>query len=277
MKITKSNLVGIVSLASLVLGSTSAFAAPVGTAKTKGEITFTERTGGGDGNVLLPSQPPVIVTPVDPSPSTPAGPLMITDAPKFDFGTVEISGKDELYSAKTSAYFKVVDGVTTSDKIYSAPIVQIEDVRKDTATQTWALAVSATPFKTVSDAELTGAEIRVQNKGIVFNNSVASPGDKNPVGISTTTSGYTIGSSPKVVMSSAAGKGNGKSSLVLDSGFKNDGTKADGSAYTETDKIDDVQLFVPITANKVKDTVYTSTITWSLYNTPEAIGTTPAA
>lgn len=273
MKLSKRSLTSIAILGSLTVGTATSLAAPT-TATPKGKVQFTERTGGGDGTVTLPeTEPPVVVVPEDPNPS-PAGPLMIKDAPTFDFGTVEISSKNESYSVKTSSYFKTdADGKATTEKAYNAPILQIEDVRSETETQTWSLAVSATPFKTASGEELAGAEIRVQQPSLVFNNTYTD--QRNPAGISTTTAGYTIGSASKVVLTSSAGKGNGLTSLVLDKNYK-DGKKVDGTDYAATDKIEDVQLFVPVTANKIKDAQYTSTVTWSLYDTPEAIGTTPA-
>ena len=42
-------------------------------------------------------------------------------------------------------------------------------------------------------------------------------------------------------------------------------------AYTADTKVDNVQLFVPVTATKITNALYTSTISWTLSDTPDAI------
>ncbi|MGX7418178.1 WxL domain-containing protein [Carnobacterium gallinarum] len=277
MKVTKKSLISLVSLATFTIGGTPTLAATVGTATPEGSVTFGERTDGGDGNVTLPGtgEPGEVVRPVDPTPS-PAGPLMITNAPKFDFGTVEIKSTDATYPVKASEYFTTVNNVPTTAKVYKSPMVQIEDVRSEVDSQTWSLAVSATPF-TAGGAELAGAEIRIGQKSVVFNNTLAAADQKNPAGITTTAGGYTIKPTAQTVLSSAAGKGNGKTTLVLDNNYR-EGGYDDGSGttsqYTADSKIDDVQLYVPITASKSKGQIYTSTISWIVSDTPEAINAT---
>ena len=243
------------------------------TATTQGLVNFTERETGGDGSITVPeTQPPMIVKPVDPHPSMPGGPLMILDAPTFDFGTVEIASKNMLYSVKTVAYNQVnEDGSLVPEKSYFPPFLQVEDVRGNTRTQNWALTVAATAFKSDSQ-ELTGAEIRIQQPSLVFNNSVVD--ERNPEGIITPQSGYSLSATAKLILSTEPGKGNGLTSLVMDTQYLA-GKKADGSSYTETDKIEDVQLYVPVTASKEKGQAYQSTITWSLYNTPEIVEVSP--
>lgn len=239
------------------------------TATPRGLVSFTERGTGGDGSITVPeTAPPIIVKPVDPHPSMPAGPLMILDAPTFDFGTVEIASKNMLYSVKTVAYNQInEDGSLAPEKSYYPPFLQVEDVRGNTVTQSWALTVAATPF-TSGNQELIGAEIRIQRPSLVFNNSVVD--ERNPEGIITIESGYSINPKAQLILSTDPGKGNALTSLVMDTNYL-EGKKNDGSLYTETDKIEDVQLYVPVTAYKEKAEIYQSTITWSLYNTPEIV------
>lgn len=252
---------------------------PVGAAElpttvtTQGSVSFTERGTGGDGSITVPeTAPPIIVKPVDPHPSQPGGPLMILDAPTFDFGTVEIASKNMLYSVKTVAYNQVnEEGSLVPEKSYFPPFLQVEDVRGNTRTQSWGLTVAATPFKSESQ-ELIGAEIRIQQPSLVFNNSVVD--ERNPEGIATPQTGYSISSVAKLILSTEPGKGNALTSLVMDTNYR-EGKKADGSSYTETDKIEDVQLYVPVTAYKEKAQTYQSTVTWSLYNTPEIVVVSP--
>lgn len=237
-------------------------------ANSKGLVTFKERSSGGNGNIIVPeTKPPIEVAPVNPSPSSPEGPLMIVDAPLFDFGTVEISSRNSLYSTKTTAYYQLDEtGQVTAEKKYSAPILQIEDVRGNTTQQVWSLSVSATPFR-AADVELVGAEIRVQRPSLIFNNTVAE--ERAPEGITTTAAGYTISTAAQRILYSDPGKGNGLTSLVFDQNYQA-GQKSDGTDYGENELINDVQLFVPVTANKQKEIVYQATVTWSLHSTPES-------
>lgn len=259
---------GTFSLWLLLSQPVSAVSLPL-TATTEGRVTFTERGNGGDGSITVPeTAPPVIVKPVDPHPSMPAGPLMILEAPTFDFGTVEIASKNMLYSAKTVPYNQInEEGSLVPKKSYFPPFLQVEDVRGNTLTQSWALTVAATPFKS-SSQELIGAEIRIQRPSLIFNNSVID--ERNPEGISTPAAGYSISTTAKEILTTEPGKGNALTSLVMDTEYL-EGKKVDGSSYTADDKIDDVQLYVPVTAYKEKGQIYQSTITWSLYNTPETV------
>lgn len=275
MKLTKKSIIGFVTVATLLAGSApSVFAVEVGTATPKGKVNFVEGVIDTEPpTVISPeTEPPEEVKPEEPNFTT--GLLRIVDAPVFDFGDVAISSSNALYSVKTNKYSKVVDGVVTATPVYKAPMVQIEDIRGETATQTWSLAVSATEFKTANDEALTGAEIRVKDKGIVFNNTRTPDRVAPGSGINTTAAGFTIGSTAKVVLSSEAGKGNSITSLALDPQYKEGGFDSGSGtvqAYTADTKVDNVQLFVPVTATKITNALYTSTISWTLSDTPDAI------
>lgn len=136
MKKNKLAVLGLSAVLGLNLGITSVLADESGdtgtkSATSKSNITLT--ASGDDSDPVAP------IVPDDPSnPTGQTGPLTIDNASTLNFGTQEISSKEEVYTTTTVN-----------------PNVQVSDHRGTGAG--WTLQVSLSKFTTSANKELKGA------------------------------------------------------------------------------------------------------------------------
>lgn len=228
------------------------FAAPIFSqaADTKSESTITFEEDGGTG--VGPIDPTDPTNPVDPDPSDPnpvvptTGPLRIDYISNIHFGKQKLTGTDKTYFA---AYDKVVEKGNASNEITVPSYVQVSD---DRGTNTgWTLTVSNTQFNN-GTADLDGTVLRLEQPSI--NSTNLGKADPSVV-------------TPQIVLD-----GNGVASNVLVAAANEGiGTWTDmfGLAPTNGETENKaVSLEVPGVSQKVKDTKYTSELTWTLTATP---------
>ncbi|OXS66993.1 cell surface protein [Lysinibacillus sp. KCTC 33748] len=201
----------------------------------------------GEGSVTPPVDPtdpgnPDPVDPVDPTgptkPGTP-GPLSIDYASSLDFGTQDITSANKTYYAKAQKFGKRGDGPN---------YVQVSDTRGTDAG--WSLQVKQDgQFKTETGKELAGAEI-------TFKNAWVNTASESPIpSISKKTFSLKPEGNGVVedIMTAKVGEGNGTYVLV----FGEDQTAADS-----------IELFVPGKTTKYAGEQYSTSLTWTLTDTP---------
>ncbi|MBQ6485356.1 MAG: WxL domain-containing protein [Carnobacterium sp.] len=279
MKLTKLAVIGFITFGAIASVTQTVSAATIGTAEPKATVKFEEENDdNNNGVIILPdTQPQVEVKPEIPVTSA-TGPLMITQAPTFDFGTVAIKAVDAKYSAKAAEYKQKTgenpDGtpIFAADSIYSAPLLEVKDARGN-ADGAWTVTVKASEFVsddavTANQKKLAGAAITLKNAK-VFNNMLSENGTSaveiDPNGINAKTS-ITINGTEQTILGAKGGSGQALTSYVADSNYT--GTTA--TNYTGTDKINDIELHVPVTAEKDKTKNYVATVTWTLSDDPAA-------
>ncbi|WP_054711086.1 WxL domain-containing protein [Bacillus sp. JCM 19041] len=210
-----------------------------GTYDTNAKIKFVPAEDGT--GPVDPEEPETPVDPVDPTdpegpgPGTP-GPLSIDYASSFQFGEQEITSRDKTYTADPQTY-KDTENVGPN-------YVQVTDNR---GTETgWSLQVVQNgQFKTASDQELLGAEIRVKNAAV---NSISQSPKPSTVKDSFE---LTPGTVDNVV---SAHDGEGAGTYLYHFG-------------TSATAAESVELFVPGSSTKYADS-YSTTLTWTLSDTP---------
>ncbi|WFA03821.1 WxL domain-containing protein [Bacillus sp. HSf4] len=160
-------------------GAFSALAADGGEYDSKGIVEFTPSTGITPP--VDPENPGEEVEPEGPGGETPEpgtnGPLSIDFASSFNFGTNEISNKDEVYYAAPQK-INITDAEGNTRTEERANYVQISDNRGTNAG--WTLQVQENGQLSNSDtlnSELTGAEITLTGATAVSSSSdsVAAP------------------------------------------------------------------------------------------------------
>lgn len=235
----KLSLIPIAAFALILVAGGNTALADGGTYDTKAKIEFIPAEDGTDP--VDPEEPETPVDPVDPTdpegpgPGTP-GPLSIDYASSFQFGEQEITSRDRTYTAAPQTY---------NDSTKVGPnYVQVTDNR---GTETgWSLqVVQNDQFKTASEQELRGAEIRVKNAAVNSISQSAKP---------TTVKGsfeLTPGVESEVV---AAHDGEGAGTYLYHFG-------------TSETAAESVELFVPGSSTKYADS-YSTTLTWTLSDTP---------
>ncbi|MDT2595666.1 WxL domain-containing protein [Enterococcus dongliensis] len=144
----KNKIIGAMLLSTVLLSSFAVTPAlAVGTATSKGDITFTEPTGPVDP--VKPTDPTKPVEPADPTnPGTgQSGPLSLDVVPTLPFGTHEIGNGTQTYT---------VDGSKNA-----TPYLQVSDRRgvgTDGQAQGWNVTVKVSDFKKDNQI-LEGAEL----------------------------------------------------------------------------------------------------------------------
>ncbi|MDR2833911.1 MAG: WxL domain-containing protein, partial [Streptococcaceae bacterium] len=238
------------TLGTMAIGATSASAATVAMT-TPGKVSFTQSTTTNP-EIIDPTNPTVI-TPT--TPTTPKGALDIDYASDFDFGNHAVSyGTSKTYEALLD---EVVYGDGTHH--YTSPFVAVHDERGTFAG--WNLTVKNTPFtastttSTALGGTLTGATVKVINTSVKSGSTDMAYAPSN--------AGFTIDGTGAAqnVMAAQTDKGMGAWTYVM--GASTDVTNPD----TATGTTKGVTLNIPSSA-MMKAEIYTSTITWTLADTP---------
>lgn len=271
----KKNILATVLLSSILLPvfTTSASAADVGTASTKGTVTFEKVDGNEGGGVIEPGTEDKDENEIDPGPGgdggSTTGPLRLEFVPNFKFGTVKLKTGETTHGAIYQEYAKVND--PTAEVKAMPQFVQVTDERGSAGK--WDVKVSATTFAPATG--VTADQPALANTKIVlkeqkFFNTV---GDFVPGATATTdlVEGFTAdsaiptdGSSIQILATKAGATTDGsKTSLVFNNAYV---PLADGatSPYVIGERNDGVML-KKANGDKVLTGVnYESTLTWTL-------------
>lgn len=220
---------------------------------TNAKIEFTTEDENGGGGPVDPEDPDKPVTPGGEGGST-KGPLRITYVPNLSFGKQKVSGSTKTYNAVASKVEKNEDGLVVDGRHF----VQVADERGEETPSGWNLTVQRDEFKQNENGLiLTGAKLNFA-KDKEFD--------------------YTNEGSKDITRADVEVK-NGEASLVMNAP-KETGDFFNSTAYGKTDGVtgegteespkttDGVQLTVP--GGSMKAGEYTSTLTWTLANTPAA-------
>ena len=270
MKLTKLVVIGLVAGGSvLALVAPEVSALETKTATSQGKVKFINGdTPGTDGYVQKPDEPGTWYLPEDSNKSE-VGPLMITNAPTLDFGTVGIKTSDAKYSVKPTVYNQTTldaDGnpvvSTPAVKVYETPFLEVQDTR-GTDTAEWKVVVKADEFKRAdTQAPLKGAQIEITGAK-AYNNAIdvatatrqlVAP-SANGINVTPT---LAITDTNQTIMTGKSNAGASLTSYVMDSAYERT------NSYTADSKIDSVKLAVPVSAGVQKDVDYSSTLTWTL-------------
>ncbi|AQY52313.1 WxL domain-containing protein [Listeria weihenstephanensis] len=247
MKLLKVATLSTVMVASLSITGLTAFAADNDTSSDAKVLFQADDTG--TTTPTDPTDPGKPVTPTDPvNPST--GPLRIDFASQINFGEQTISGAAKDYYALFTELQPIDDsGAPVGAKKYVPHYVQVTDNRGSNAG--WNLTVSGTAFENSTGAELTGATLTLSDAKL--SSSMAptlTPGTVTPEVV--------VGTTPGILVSAEADKGMGT--------WVNSFGTVSGTSNTDTNK--SVKLHVPAEAKKVAGETYTSTLTWTINDTP---------
>ncbi|RKQ31519.1 WxL domain-containing protein [Oceanobacillus halophilus] len=218
-----------------LLGMSNVDAEGVSKGDSKASISFIEDTDSND--ILDPTDPDEPYEPGegDDGKTDNSGPLSIDYVPKLDFGKQTISLIDKTYHTKNVE-----------------PFIQVTDKRGEATG--WTVTVSATPFES-DDDQLEGAKIKFQNATIVTHTNYVDYGAPIPINngdIELTTDNVT-----KPVVYAEEGKGRGS---WLTRWFPTD---------ESPENLND-SVSLTVIGGTAKDEMYTSTLTWTLENTPQA-------
>ncbi|MBA3927715.1 WxL domain-containing protein [Listeria rustica] len=245
MKVNKLVVMGMVAVVSLSTAGLSTYAAST---TSDAKVLF-ESDDNGVTPPVDPTDPGTDVTPTDPvAPTT--GALRIDFASQFNFGTQTISGAAKDYHALYSEIQPLdAGGLATGPKKYVPQYVQVTDNRGSNAG--WNLTVSGTEFTNASSQTLAGATLTLGGGTL----SSAMPNTLTP---GTVTPSVTVGAASQVLVSAEANKGMGTWVHSFGSTI----------GVTAADTNPDVTLHVPAEAQKVAGSTYTSTLTWTINDTP---------
>ncbi|WP_430536311.1 WxL domain-containing protein [Listeria rocourtiae] len=228
--------------ASLIAPNTTiANAAEVGSLNSTGSVTFKAQDSSDGNDPVNPLDPD---TPVDPDSTDPGtnGPLSLDYVSSFDFGTQTISGETKTYTAK-------LDKMSVGGSQIDVPNnVQVTDNRGSNTG--WQLTVSENGQLTdESSRNLDGAEIKIAKATAIT---------KSDSDITAPTVATSIALNP-----------DGTASMVMnaeaDQGM---GHWIDNFGADSTEASDAVTLSVPGKSAKYADSAYTTTLTWTLSDTP---------
>ncbi|EUJ16959.1 WxL domain-containing protein [Listeria aquatica] len=252
--------IGMGSAAGMIFAiPVSAFAADGAEYQSNGVVQFVPSTG-----ITKPMNPDdpqgETITPVDPTtpeglaePGT-SGPLSIDFASSIDFGTNEITARDETYYAKAQK-FNQVDGSTG----WTSNFVQVSDHRGTNLG--WMLTVKQEGQFSNADTqnkELVGAQIKFTDSQVVSNaEGMQAPDAKDivldPAGAEST------------VMSAQIHKGAGSWIDKWGSVSEEPATEGSDAEATKVNKA--ISLFIP--GKSAKDAVqYKTKLTWKLSDVP---------
>lgn len=257
-------------LAAATIGSTTVSAAVANDYDSKGSVTFRpseDPTDPVDPENPDPNTPVDPVNPdgTDPEPGT-KGPLSIDFASSFDFGTNQISSKDQTYYARAQKYAEDAADPTKTHAD-TANYVQVTDNRGNNAG--WNLKVKQNKQFTATDANakhqvLDGAAITLAAPAVAT--SAGATGVVTaPVATATITLDPT-GAAESPVMAAAENAGQGTWVDAWGTVEEVDEPQAGGTT-AKANVTKDVSLFVP--GATVKDAVkYETTLTWILSDTP---------
>lgn len=260
MKLIKWTTKTAGTLAALMLlagiGST-AFAEEVGSVNSNGVVEFIQDPDDSPTSPVDPvdPDPSTPVSPIDPTdpggpaPGTP-GPLSIDFASSFDFGNNIISNVDQVYYAAAQAFSDAEGNLIAGSE--GPNYVQVTDNRGTLAG--WSLSVTQNgQLETAGGDSLIGAEITLASitpASISTSDAPTSPG----------TLTLDPNSTASNVLSAASGQGAG----TWVARFGNSATtNADSGRIENTE----VSLSVPGSSVKLAQE-YTTTLTWSLSDTP---------
>lgn len=220
-------------------------------------VTFTpatDPTGPVNPDSPDPTHP---VNPQKPDGTKPnsgtSGPLSIDYVSDFDFGTQKISSADQTYFATAQSY----SGNQSDTSVYA----QISDNRGTGAG--WTLSVTQDGQLTAGNNELKGAQITINDLSA---NTVSGSEAENAIAGGNIN--LTPGDGAFTVMSAKQGAGQGTWVVRMGDTSKlvdENGTGEKGSVR-KTDH--SVSLSVPGAANKIANMQYSSTLTWTLSDTP---------
>ncbi|MBA3926217.1 WxL domain-containing protein [Listeria rustica] len=246
MTFKKFAVIGLVTVsavaATLGMGN-HASAAEVGSVTTNGKVKFTKQAEGSVTPPVNPLDPDKTIDPDGGEGTGTTGPLNIAYVSSFDFGTQEISGETKTYNAK-------LDTVKVDGQNIEVPnSVQVADNRGNNAG--WNLTVSqGGQLKDGSARNLEGAQIALK-KGTAVT--------KTGTGVTAPTSNQNITLNP-----------NGTASMVMNAGADQGmGQWVNKFGADNTAAVDAVTLTVPGKSAKYADSDYTTTLTWTLSDTPE--------
>lgn len=247
MNLIKLATLSTIMVASLSATGLSAFAADNDTT-SDAKVMF-KADDGGTTNPTDPTDPGKPVDPTDPvNPTT--GALRIDFASQINFGEQTISGAAKDYYALYTELQPLDEaGQASGAKKYVPHYVQVTDNRGSNAG--WNLTVSGTTFKNSTGEVLTGA-------ALTLSDATLSSEMADTLKPSTVTPEVTVGTTPAELVSAEADKGMG---TWVDS-F---GTTP-GMSSTDTNK--SVKIHVPAEAKKIAGETYTSTLTWTINDTP---------
>ncbi|QBO36382.1 WxL domain-containing protein [Periweissella cryptocerci] len=213
-----------------------------------------------------PESPTNVVTPADPNGHKPgvgtAGPLSIDYVSSLNFGMQKTSTVAQQYAA-----YATIISMDTSKK-YVAPYVQVTDNR---AMKTgWSLKVAQSTWTSDDSKQLNGATLSLGTQGALTNNleEPYTNGDYAPVPVNDDIELDDSGEQ-QIVMTAEESKGFG-------TWVKTFGALASSSSAFPTEQNDftnmplttgGAQLTVP-ESNTAGDNTYTTTLTWTLEDTP---------
>ncbi|WP_220132334.1 WxL domain-containing protein [Listeria rustica] len=221
--------------------NTIAKAAEIGTLDSTGSVVFKAQDSSDNNNPVDPLNPD---TPVDPDSTDPGtgGPLSIDYASSFDFGTQTISGETKTYTAKLDQM--TVDG----SKVDVPNNVQVTDNRGNNAG--WQLTVAENGQLTDgSSRALDGAAITITKASAVTRSDSDIPAPTVATSITLNPDGTAA-----MVMNAEAEEGMGH--------------WVDNFGADNTEAADAVTLNVPGKSAKYSDSAYTTSLTWTLSDTP---------
>lgn len=245
MKLKKAAIAGVLSFSAVLAVGAPVFADTDGTMNSKSFIKFEQNTNPVDptnpinpGEVVDPTTDPS--NPDDTHEQGTQGPLSIDYVSNFNFEEQKASGNNEVYYAS-------LDTVTrkgTKEKLEVPNYVQVTDNRGTNVG--WKLTVKQNhQFKTVDDAELTGAALTLKNGTLSSASGSNAPKAEQNITL-------TPGQSSDVVTAEA------------EQGM---GTWANAFGKTADEGKKSIELSVPGKTKK-NQTQYTTSLTWELKDTP---------
>lgn len=249
MIIYKKTLTGIlitfaiISFPTLTHAATASPVTPI-TTKTTGEIKFKENSNNTP--ILDPTNPDPLNPVTPPNSNGTTGPLAINYISKFKFKEEFISGTDQIYYAE-------LDSIKLADKTDSSVpnFIQITDNRGTNVG--WKLQVQQGNQFIAGTNELVGASLKLSHPTIkTVQGNLALPPTAPPVVTIVPGSNGVLGPAQDVL---TADVNKGMATWIETFGDAATGDKS-------------VSLSVPGTTAKVKDTSYSTELTWTLLDSP---------
>lgn len=260
MKKTSFVVVSTLLVSGIILGGNTTQAEEIA-GDSKSTIKMLENDGTDPGESVGPvdpTDPTIPVDPTDPDEFIPsAGPLRIDYISNIRFGDQKISGSSKTYHA---LFDTVKDKNGTELKVPS--YVQVVDDRGTNVG--WKLQVANTQFTGQQDSEEEGetearaTPVELQGSRLVLENAFTNNSNAPTIAPTLANAIQLNGNSVNSDVATAENdKGYGISTIAYGE-----------NTHGETERNEFVKLEIPGSAKKLKDTVYTSVLTWTLSDTP---------
>ncbi|MGX4687027.1 WxL domain-containing protein [Vagococcus sp. JNUCC 83] len=266
-KIITSSLLSVITLTAV---SGVVLAADPSTT-SKGSVGFS--AASTNPKPFDPSDPTVPPKEVDENPDGSGkgttGTLRFDRVPNFNFENIQIGSVDQTANVLEEKF--AIKGSDPKEEFYSAPTVEITDVRGTAAGWT---AFVKTDGKLVSGTsgtpEITGYTLKL-NKGVASSYSGVT------TALPTVSTGISLNETPQIFAQAAAGTGTASWGIsYYDSSTGEQGKPKKNTTDTPVAS-DAVTLSVPQGATMHENETYTTTLTWYLSDDPSATepNTTP--